>query len=139
MLTLTLPTVIEVLEQSSDVYWGTIVDDEGNTLAGNVLNTLTLTLYVVKADGTIGYVNSRNAQNVLNANNVLAYAALQTRADGFTFNLKWAIQPADTTLVESLIFERHIALFEWTWPHPAGGQGQGKHEVILNVKNLLEV
>jgi hypothetical protein len=139
MLSLAPPTVIDSLEQSSGVYWGTIYDDEGIFLPSNVLNTLTLTLYVVQADGSIAYVNTRNAQDVLNANNVQVYPALQTRADGFQFNLKWMIQPADTTLVEQVPFERHIALFEWSWPLPVGGQAQGKHEVILNVKNLGEV
>lgn len=139
MLTVQAPLVVDLLEETSDVYWATIYDDEGTVLPGNVLNTLTLTLYVVKADGTIEYVNSRNAQDVLNTNNVEAFAALQTRADGFTYNLKWQIQQADTTLVEALPFERHLALFEWSWPKPAGGQGAGKHEVVLNVKNLQEV
>lgn len=130
----------DVLEQTSGVYWATLRDDEGNVLAGNVLNTLELTLYVKKADGTVAYVNARNAQNVLNQNDVTAYAALQIRAsDGLTYNLKWEFVILDTTLVEALLFERHIALFEYTWPRPTGGTGSGKHEVILNVKNLGEV
>lgn len=139
MLSLEPPKVVDLLEQTSDVYWATMYDDEGEILPGNVLNTLTLTLYVVRSDGTIVYVNNRSTQNVLNLNNVEAFPTLQTRADGFRYNLKWQIQVADTTLVEVLPFERHIGLFEWTWPKPNGGQGSGKHEVILNIKNLGEV
>ncbi len=135
MLTAAPPTVLDLLEQASGVYWATLVDDEEVLLPANVLSTLTLTLYVVRGDGSVSYVNSRNAQNVLNANNVTVYNSLQTRSDGFTYSLKWAIQPADTTLVDSVPYERHIALFEFAWPTGK----QGKHEVILNVKNLSEV
>jgi hypothetical protein len=133
------PFTIDLLEQTSDVYWATILDDEEVLLPGNVLNTLTLTLYVQRADGSISYINSRNAQNVLNTNNVLVYDALQTGPEFRTYNLKWAIQPEDTTLVDDLPIERHIALFEWTWPHAIGNQGHGKHEIILAVKNLGQV
>ena len=138
----TIPAVLDLLEQASGIYWATITDDAGAVLPANALNTLALTLYVKKADGTIAYVNSRNAQNVLNANNVAAYAALQTRADGFTYNLRWEIQGnvgGDSALIEALPFERHIALFEWSWPRPSGGTGLGKHEVVLNVQALDEV
>jgi hypothetical protein len=133
------PFTIDLLEQTSDVYWATVVDDEEVLLPGNVLNVLTLTLYVVKTDGTIAYVNNRNAQDVLNTNNVLVYNTLQSSPSGRTFNLKWQIQPEDTTFVEDLPFERHIALFEWEWPHAVGGQGHGKHEIIVAVKNLEQV
>lgn len=120
------PKVFDILEQSSGQYTATIVGNDGSTpLPAATLVTLTLTLYVIKTDGTIAYVNSRNAQNVLNVNNVTISAA------GL---LTWAIQTQDTTLVESLPFERHIALFEWTW-----ASGVGKHEAILSVKALNEV
>ena len=33
-----------------------------------------------------------------------------------------------------LPFERHVALFQWTW-----ASGAGKHEVVLSVKNLSQV
>lgn len=120
------PKTFDVLEQTSGTYTGTIVGNDGATpLPGATLSTLTLTLYVVKTDGTIGYVNSRNAQNILNANNATVSAG------GL---VDWTFQVADTTLVEALPFERHIGLFEWTWP-----SGAGKHEMVLVVKNLTEV
>lgn len=124
---LTLPLVYEVKEQTTPKYTATLRDDAGAVLPAASVVTFTLTLYVIKTDGTIAYVNSRNAQNVLNTNNVtLDAAGLVT----------WSVQVADTTLVESLPFERHIALWEWTWD---GGAKAGKHEVILNVQNLTEV
>jgi|SRR5207249_215619 len=129
------PAVFDVLEQASAIYRATVEDEDHVALPASSLSTLTLTLYVVKADGTIAYVNSRNAQNVLNANGVTVYNALQTRSDGTTYNLLWAIAAADTTLVEALAFERHIALFEWTWPTGKAG----KHEVVLRVRGLTEV
>jgi hypothetical protein len=120
------PRTFDILENTSGRYTATIVGEDGVTpLPAATLSTLVLTLYVIKTDGMIGYVNGRNAQNILNANNVTVSAA------GL---LTWAIQVLDTTLVETLPFERHIALFEWAWPN-----GVGKHEAIFIVKNLTEV
>jgi hypothetical protein len=103
-----------------------LVGNDGVTgISGAVLTTLVLTLYAIKADGTDAIINSRTQQNVLNANNVTVDT---------TGLLTWVIQSADTTLVEDLPFERHIALFEWTWP-----SGVGKHEIILVVRNLHRV
>ncbi len=121
-----LPQTFDIDEKATGQYTATLVANDGVTpLPAGTLSTLVLTLYVIKADGTDGIVNSRNVQNVLNANNVTVSAG------GL---LTWTIQVGDTTLVEALPFERHIALFEWTWP-----AGAGKHEVILVVRNLHRV
>lgn len=115
-----------VIEKGSGQFTAVIVGNDGVTpLSSAVLLTLTLTLYATKADGTDAIINSRNAQNVLNANNV----TVDTLG-----NLIWVIQPNDTALVENIPFERHIGLFQWTWP-----AGAGKREVILVVQNLNEV
>lgn len=115
-----------IAEQSTGSYTATIVGNDGVTpLPGATLVSLFLTLYVIKADGTDAIVNGRNAQNVLNTNNVTVSPA------GL---LTWTIQIGDTTLVEAIPFERHIALFQWTW---AGGAG--KKEVVLVVENLHKV
>jgi hypothetical protein len=120
------PQTFQIDEKASGQYTATIVGNDGVTpLPGGTLLTLVLTLYAIKQDGTDGIVNARNAQNVLNANNVTVDAA------GL---ITWLIQSADTALVEAIPFERHIALFEWTW-----AAGVGKHEVILNVRNLRRV
>lgn len=123
---MTLPLTVDIAEKSTGTYTATIVANDGVTpLPAGTLSTLTLTLYAIKADGIDGIVNNRNQQNILNANNVTVSAG------GL---LTWSIQVGDTTLVEDIPFERHIALFEWTWP-----SGAGKHEVILVVRNLHRV
>lgn len=120
------PLSFPINEKATGTYTATIVANDGVTpIPGATLSTLVLSLYVIKADGTDGTVNARAAQNVLNANNVTVSAG------GL---LTWSIQVGDTTLVEAIPFERHIALFEWTWP-----SGAGKHEAILLVKNLHKV
>ena len=118
------PQIFPIEEKETGSYTATIVGNDGVTpLPGATLSTLTLTLYVIKQDGTDQVI--RNAQNVLNANNVTV------NAGGL---LTWTVQVADTTLVEAIPFERHIALFQWTWP-----TGAGKHEVVLLVRNLRQV
>jgi hypothetical protein len=120
------PLTFEVNEKTSGRFTATLVGNDGVTpLPGATLSTLVLTLYAIKADGSDGIVNGRNAQNVLNANNVtISTGGLIT----------WLFQVGDTTLVEDIPFERHIALWEWTWP-----AGAGKHEAILVVRNLRRV
>jgi hypothetical protein len=120
------PSTVDCLEGETPQYTATITDDLGAPLPAASLSTLTLTLYVIKSDGTTAYVNSRNAQNVLNANNVtVSGVGLVT----------WSLQVADTSLIEDLPFERHIALWEWTWPTARAG----KHELMITVKALGEV
>ena len=120
------PREFGILEQASGLFTGTLTANDGVTpIPAASLLTFTLTLYVIKGDGTTGIVNGRNAQNVLNANNVTVNAA------GL---VTWSIQVADTTLVEALPFERHIALWEWT----ATGV-TGKHETVMVVQALTEV
>ena len=120
------PLTFAIDEKETGQYTASVVGNDGVTpLPGATLSTLTLTLYVIKADGTDGIVNTRDNQNVLNANNVTV------DANGL---LTWAIQTADTALIEVIPFERHIALFQWTWP-----SGAGKHEVVFIVRNLRRV
>lgn len=117
------PSTVDVLEQTTPVYTATITDETGMPLPASSLSTLTLSLYVIRADGTITYINSRQSQNVLNANNVTV------DSNGL---VTWAIQVADTTLIDALPFERHLALWSWTWPTNRAG----KHELVLTVKHL---
>ena len=121
-------------EQEGGSYLATVTDDLGAMIPGSDLTGLTLTLWVVRQDGSTAIVNSRNHQNVLNQNHVTVYNTLQTLTDGRTYNLRWKIQPGDTTLVEAVPFERHKFLFEWT-----SAQVQGKHENTLVVRNLQMV
>lgn len=120
------PRTFDILEQSTGSYTAVIVGNDGVTpLPLATLSTMILTLYAILTNGTVQIINGRNAQNILNANNVTV--------DAFG-TLVWTIQTLDTAMQEALPFERHIALFEWTWP-----QGAGKHEIVLVVKNLTEV
>jgi hypothetical protein len=120
------PSTVDCLEGETPRYTATITDDLGAPLPAASLTTLTGTLYVIKSDGSVAYVNSRNAQNMLNANNCTV------SANG---EVVWSLQVADTTLVEALPYERHIMLWEWTWPTSRAG----KHELWITVKALGEV
>lgn len=127
-MTLPDPPTYPIDERESGTYSATIVGNDGVTpLPGSTLSTLTLTLYVIKQDGTEEVVNGRNQQNVLNANNVTVSEAGA---------LVWSVRPLDTIIVESFLpVERHIALFEWTWPTG----NAGKHEFVAAVRNLRRV
>lgn len=121
------PSVADVLEKTTPRYTAVLRDNTGAAIASGSLVTLTLLLYVIKADGTTSYIRGSAGapQNVLNTNNVTV--------DG-SGNLVWSIQVADTTLVEAVPFERHIALFTWTTATQTG-----RHELVLTVKNLAEL
>lgn len=119
------PLAFPFLERCTGRYEATLVDNDGVTpIPGATLSSLVLTVYVIKADGSDQILRGPQ-QSVLNSNNVTISAG------GL---LVWLVQVADTTLVEDVPFERHLALFEWTWPN-----GAGKHEVILLVRNLHRV
>ena len=106
-------------------FTGTLRDEDGTALASGSLATLTLTLRDA-ASGSI--VNARNAQNVLNANDVAV--------DGAGV-LTWAIKALDTTLlVADLRAEEHIAIFAWTY---AGGAKVGKAEHRLRCVDELQL
>lgn len=132
------PEVFDVLEKTTPRYLGTLVGEDGVTpIPGSTLTTLTLTLYTKSATGTVTILNARNHQNVLNVNGVTVYDALQTDAAGHTYNLLWQTVVAETTIaVDALKQEKHYALFEWSW---AAGVKHGKREIVLAVKNLVEV
>ena len=101
------PTTVDVLEKTTPKYTAVVRDNAGAAIPAASLTTLTLLLYVIKADGTYSYLrgSAGTGQNVLNTNNVTA------DANG---NITWSIKVADTTLVEDVPFERHIALWGWT-------------------------
>ena len=132
--TLREPERWPVKEQASGSFIATITDDLGIMLPGSLLTLLHLTVYVIRTNGVVTIVNSRDHQNVLNVNNVQVFDVLQSLPDGRTYNLRWRIQPGDTTLVEALAFESHDFLFEWEW-----NSGAGKQVGVLVVENLTVV
>ncbi len=110
-------------ERTSAVYDATVEDDAGVAIPVANLTSVVLTLYDV-ATGEI--INSRDDQNVLNANNVTidSLGALQ-----------WIMQVADNIIQSAdSVIEHHIALFEFV----AGGRSS-KHEVNVYVSNLSKV
>ena len=120
------PQAYPINELATGRYTAVLVGNDGVTpIPGGTLSSLTLTLYAIKSDGTDAIINARNVQNVLNANNV----TIDTGG-----NLVWLIQVGDTTMVENIPYERHIAVFSWVWPG-----GSGNHEVVLVVKQLHRV
>lgn len=124
-----------IREQASGSYLALIQDERGRIIPGSALTDLRLTLYAVTRDNTIVIINQRRNQPVLNVNQVTVYDTVQTTATGRRYNLRWRIQPGDTTLYDvTLTHERHIAQFEWTW-----AQGRGSREAVLIVHNLTTV
>lgn len=111
-------------ERSTARITAQLVDEAGAGIPGGSLTTLTLTLYAASSSAII---NSRNAQNVLNASGVTIDAS---------GNLTFQMDPLDNQIVGTDPTERHIALFQWTW---SAGAKAGKHEVLLTVVNLNQV
>jgi hypothetical protein len=101
-------------EGDTFIYRTYLVDENGEPIALADIVTATLTLFVGREDEegeTPDIVNSRNAQNILNANNVTIHAT-----SGL---LTWRAQPGDTTLFSSEIEpgrkEPHTAKFKITY------------------------
>lgn len=118
-------TFSSLTEATSGRYTATIRDETETVLPVSLITVATLTLYAPTAPITI--INSRNAQDVLNANGVtIDEAGLLT----------WTITPADTAISDATLdTERHIALFHFAW----GGDKGAYHEVVLVVRNLQQV
>lgn len=117
-----------VNEGTTFLYTCTLKDESGVVVPLSAIGALTLTLYDVDSDTII---NSRDTQNVLNANNVTVHAT-----SGL---LSWTAQAADNPIVLATrpagSLERHIALFEWTWATTK----KGKHELEIFVQQLSQV
>ncbi len=103
-----------VSEKSTPDITAVIVDATGNPVPAGSLASLTLTYYSI-SDPSNPIINTRNSQNVLNANNVTVDAS---------GNLRWSLQPADTAILDPTIpvgsVERHQALFIFTYSNTDG-------------------
>ena len=111
-------------EGESGVYTAALTDENGTAIAAANLSAFTLTLYE-KSTETV--INSRNAQNVLNTNNVTVDAA------GV---VTWTIQPGDTAIIRpDAHYEDHVGVFVATW---AAGTKRKPHEVTIRVHNLAK-
>lgn len=110
-------------ERTSGVITFTVEDESGSPVALAAVTTFTLTLY---DRDTRQIINSRQNQNVLNANNVTMHAT-----SGL---VTWTVQPADMACVSERAQEIHVALFVITWN---SGAKQTSAELILPVANLV--
>lgn len=120
--------IFEVNENSTATYTATIKDEDGNLVALSDLNSITLTYYNLSdKDKTI--INSRNNQNVKNANNVSIHAT-----SGL---LTWELQTEDTEIQDqNKKNERHRALFVFDY---SGGSKKGIHEFDIDIINISKI
>ncbi len=112
-----------IKEKQTGIYSFTMQDEAGNAIPAASLTSLTLTVYSVLS-GDI--VNSRNGQNVLNANNVTV------SSQGV---VTWTQQIADVTILnDALAEETHRCLFVFAWS--SGTPRSFPHEIDLVIENL---
>jgi len=110
-------------EGASALYTATLLDETGAVIDGTALDSLVLTVYDVDSGAIL---NSRNAQNVKNANGV-TITALGA--------LAWTLAPADNAILGKGATERHAAYFLATW---ASGAKKCPHEMTWLVRNLTK-
>jgi hypothetical protein len=117
-------SVFNLPEQTRGDYSFVLRDRDGETVSFATLTTATLTLYLTDGVTTpFVFVNGRQNQNILNANNVTI------TADG---RVTWDIQSADMAIFNTTnFFEPRVGLFKFVWP-----AGVVLHEVIFNVRNV---
>jgi hypothetical protein len=97
-------------ERTSAIIQADLIGDSGAPVAGATLTTLTLSL-IDAYSGSV--LNGRNAQNVLNQNDV----TIDSQG-----HLTWSMRPADNVIVkDSAPFETHRAIFQGTWSGGAKG------------------
>lgn len=109
-------------ERSSGSIVSTLLDETNTPVASAALSALLLTLY---EPTTLAIVNSRKAQNVLNANNVTVGAA-----DG---KVTWAVQPADMAMITGRPDEIHVAQFTARW---ASNAKEKSWQILIPAMNL---
>ena len=112
-------------EQTTGQYVGLFTDADGVAIPLAVLTTVQLTLF---DNASKAIINSRDGQDVRNANNVVI-------SSGGV--VTWTIQALDNIILDdTLDTELHIALFEWTY---SSGLLSGKHAIGLRVANFEKV
>jgi len=118
----------KILEKTTPKITAVIKDENGVAIPSTSLDTLTLDFYNMSDNPTFAVINSRTAQNVLNANDV----SLDTSG-----NLTWQMVPLDNAVIDSaLTTEDHRAVFNWTY---SGGAKTGRHIIDLTVVNLEKI
>lgn len=113
----------KITEGSTQIYTVTLVDESGDPIPLAQISSIQLTY---KNDLKDTVINTREDQNVLNANDCTYHAT-----DG-TFT--WNLQVADTTAVNAdLRFDTNLAVITWTWN---GGLSQQRHAFYIQTENL---
>lgn len=119
---------VRVNEQSVKAVTFTITDENSDPVASASLDAAELTLYdvdtYVGGSPATGIINDRQAQDVLNTNDVTVGAT-----DGL---VTWLMQPEDNVIVTELRqVERHRAAFRFAWD-----TGSFEYEFEIEVTNL---
>lgn len=114
---------LQVNEQTTALYQATFSDETGTAIPSGSFVSLELTLY---NNSNSGIINSREGQNVLNANNV------SVSGSGA---VTWTMQPSDNSIIGSSKTEHHTALFEAVYDT----NKELRHEVNIVVTNLSKV
>ena len=112
-------------EKSSAKIKATLKDEDGVVIPSATLQTLTLTLYDLITETII---NSRDAVDALNANNVTLHAT-----SGL---LTYSMQPDDNQIIGTVSEEVHIILFQGIW---SAGTRAVRHQIQVTVSNFLKV
>lgn len=111
---------LEMTEGTTPDFTTVLLDNNNQSVAGSVLDTLTLTYY---QEYTHTIINGRNVQNVLQANGITV------DEDG---NLLWELSLLDTVILnDALATEPHIAFFEFSWPGALGTEVNRKEYRFL--------
>ena len=119
---------IAATEGVTEIVETTFKDAAGVPISGAELSSLTLTYY---QEFTGEIINSRNAQDVLQAHGV-------TVSD--QGKLKWIQEAADVAILnDALAFEPHIALFMFGYTGEDGNPATGKKAIRILVANLSKV
>lgn len=120
-----MATTNTVTERSSARYTTVLLDEDGLPVILSVLTSLQLWLQDVSTEE---FINAREAQNVLNTNNVTYHAT-----SGL---LTWLVQPADNVILGEGATETHHATFHAKWS--AGAKGK-TWQVVIKVTNYLPI
>ena len=119
-----------LLQDTTGIYTFELVDQDGDAIDVGQLETVTLTYYDKE---TRQIINTREAQDILQANNVII---LTDTGPPIVTTLRWDIQQEDTVIIDGRReLETHIALFEWTWATTR----KGVHEVQFQVEQITYI
>jgi len=125
-----MPSLHEIDEGTTPILSAVITNETRTRLAASDLTSVTLTYFDARSKAII---NSRNAQNILNANSVTV------DSNG---NLLWFLLAADTAAVDPAADEpvrRLTARFIWKWNDTGGRARVGQDDIAINLKTPIAV